>query len=58
MRAKFLRLHHVERESNTQDKACHGFMQAVQRGLLLAWKEQGLLEEDVCEAVLKRVGEL
>lgn len=58
MRAKFLRLHHVQRKDDTPDEACHGFIHAFQRGLLLTWKEQGLLTEEVCAAILERVGEV
>lgn len=58
MRAKFLQLHHVECESDIPIKSCHRFMQAVQRGIVLTWKEQGVLEDEVCAAVLERMGEL
>lgn len=58
MRAKFLRLHHVQRKDDAPDEVCREFIHAFQRGLLLTWKEQGLLSEDVCAAVLERVGEL
>lgn len=58
MRAKFLRLHQVERKNDTPDEACYAFIHAFQRGLLLTWKEQGLLTEEACAAILERVGEI
>lgn len=58
MRAKFLRLYHVQRKDDIPDKAHHAFIRTFQSGLVLTWKEQGLLTEEECAAILERVGGL
>ncbi len=58
MKAKFVQLCHVERGCSVPDDTCHRFTQILQRGLLLALKERGLLEETVCAAALEQVGRL